>query len=92
LRAGRGPSRRFRPVIIGNHIGADFRFTKIRQIDDRHGLYLQDLGRFDAAVTSDDRVVIFDEDRVRKPETLNALGDLPDLLLGVGARVSGNEA
>jgi hypothetical protein len=38
-------------------------------------------------VAGDDLVIIADQDGICEAEFLDAVGDLPDLLLGMGARI-----
>ena len=54
----------------------------------RNALHPEKLGSLDPAMPGDDLVVIADQDRVGEAELLDAVGDLPDLLLGMGAGVS----
>jgi hypothetical protein len=39
-------------------------------------------------MTGDDRIVIVDQHRIREPEGSDAVGDLPDLALGMGTRIT----
>lgn len=50
-------------------------------------LELKALRCFKAAVTRNDRAIICRQNRVGKPEPLNAVGDLPDLLFGMCSSV-----
>jgi hypothetical protein len=53
----------------------------------RNGYLLQELGRLDPAMPGDDATFGVDQHRVHPAELLQAVGDLPDLLLRMGARV-----
>ncbi len=54
----------------------------------RNALHPEKLGGLDAAVPGDDLVIITDQDWVSESELSDAVGDLSDLLLAVGAGVS----
>lgn len=49
----------------------------------------QELGRLDAAVAGDDPAVGVDQHRVGEAELANAIGDLPQLPVGMSAWVAG---
>jgi hypothetical protein len=46
------------------------------------------LGRLDSPMASDDFVIPVDEDRIVEAEDADALGDLPDLLIRMRARIA----
>jgi len=60
----------------------------VRQRDRRHRREPDVLCREQAAVSRDDAAVSVDQDRVGEPERLDRRGDLLDLLLRMGARVT----
>jgi hypothetical protein len=58
------------------------------QADDGHGLEPELLGRLQAGVARDDAISLVDQDRIDEAELLDAVGDLLDLLLGMGTGIA----
>ena len=69
-------------------VGALFDLVEVRQLHGWHVLDAEQLRRCYAAVTGDDLPLVVDEDRIAKAKSLDALGDLADLLLGVCSRIA----
>src|SRR6266852_5488277 len=74
-------------LVVGDDIGPTLSCIEVGQAKRRNALYPEKLSSFDAAVPGDDLVIITDQDRVGETELLDAVGDLPDRLLGVGSGV-----
>ena len=75
-------------LVVGDDIGPPLRRIKVGEAQRRDALHPEQLGGFHPAVPGDDLVVIADQHRIREAEPVNAVGDLPDLLLGVGAGIA----
>ena len=61
---------------------------EMAQLDDRDGLQAKLRGGVPAGVTGDDSIGFVDQDRIDEAKFLDAVADLTDLLLRVGARVA----
>ena len=61
----------------------------MRLSDERNLLKSELLRRGHVAMTGKDHVVLVDQHRIGEAELADTVGDLPDLLLRVGARVAG---
>jgi hypothetical protein len=73
--------------VVGEHVGPLLGLGEMREPNGRDGGEADQLGRLDPSVTGDDLAGIVDQHRVRKAEPFDAVGDLPDLLLRMSARV-----
>jgi len=82
------PAGIFGEPIIGNHISANLSLAHGRQSHGRDLIQADGFGGFDAAVASNDAVSVIDQDRVSKTEPPDGIGDLDNLLLGVGTGIS----
>src|ERR1700722_1504188 len=76
-------------AVAGKDVRAFLGLRQVGQPHGRHGLQAQQLGGSYPPVSGDDLAVAVDEHRIDEAETLNALADLADLLLGVGPGVAG---
>jgi hypothetical protein len=74
-------------LVVGQHIGPALGRIEVGQAQRRNTLHAQQLCGFHPAVAGDDLVIIADQDRIGEAEALNAVGDLPDLILGMEAGV-----
>jgi hypothetical protein len=75
-------------LVVGDDVGSALRRIEVGQAQRRNALHSQQLGGFHSAMPGDDLAVIADQHRIGEAEPLDAVGDLPDLLLGVGPGVS----
>jgi hypothetical protein len=82
------PARIKRELVIGDDVGPLLRLGHRGEADGGDVHLSQQLGRFASAMTGDDRIVIVDQHRIREPEGSDAVGDLPDLALGMGTRIT----
>ena len=78
-----------RKLVVGEHIGAPFLCAQVRKPDGRNGCQSQFLGRHQPSMAGDDLVMVADENRIRKAEPRDAVGDLAHLLLRVPTSVAG---
>ena len=77
-----------RQLVVGEHVGALLRRASCFEANAGHFCHAEQLRRLDPAVAGEDRVLAVDQDRVGEAELLDAVGDLPDLLPGMGSRVA----
>ena len=82
------PPRFLGKTVVSEHIGTLLRGREVRQAQGRHLLHVQQLGRGDTTMAGDNLTVFIDQHRIGEPELPDAVGNLSDLLLGVGARVA----
>ena len=68
-------------LVVGQDVGALIGLAQMRQPAGGHRVDAEELGGFHAAMAGDDLLVIVDQDRIAEAELLDALRDLPDLLL-----------
>src|SRR6266568_7196896 len=68
-------------LVVGQDVGALIRLAQMREPVGRHRGDAEELGGFHATVTSDDLLVIIDQNRIAEAELRDAVGDLADLLL-----------
>lgn len=76
---GRVPAGLFGEPGIGDHIGTDLGGTEMVHPDGRDVLHPQGYGGSDPGMAGDDTVLPVDQNRVDKPEFLDADADLFDL-------------
>ena len=75
--------------VVGQDIGPALGGAQVRQTKSGHLGAAQELGGLDPPVAGYDLVLVRDQDWVREAEPLDALGDLPQLLLRVSAGIAG---
>ena len=78
-----------RQLVVGQHIGPPLRRIEMGQAQRRHAVHAEQLGGLDPAMAGDDLAVVADQHRIGEAEPLDAVGDLPNLLLGMGAGIAG---
>ena len=83
------PARVLRNFVIGNDQRPPLGFREMCQHNHRHCFQPQPLGRHQTPVTSDDDVIVTDEDRVHKAKLGNAARNLTDLLIRVRPGIAG---
>src|SRR5207248_165498 len=76
-------------LIVGQYIGAPLSRVQMSQAHRRDTVQAEQLCRLDPAMAGDDRTVLSDQNRVVESELPDALGDLPDLFLGMGSGIAG---
>jgi hypothetical protein len=59
----------------------------VKQLSGWHLGQANELGRVDAAMASDDRVVSVHQDRARKTKSSDAIGDLTNLVFGMSTSI-----
>jgi hypothetical protein len=82
------PSGNLREPIVGDHEGARLGRRQVIEAQCRHLGHSEQAACQQPTVPGDNLAVVIDQDRDIKAEGLDALGDLPDLLLAVTPRVS----
>jgi hypothetical protein len=75
-------------LVVGQYIGPTLGRIEMRQRHRGYRLHAQQPGSCHTAMARDDLVLIADEDRAGEPEPADAVGDLPDLFLGVTPRIA----
>ena len=81
------PSSLFCKAIVCEYIGPLVSLTQMREPHAGHGLQVELLGRLQPTMTCNDVIVVVDQYRVVEPKTLDAAGDLLDLLRRMGASI-----
>jgi hypothetical protein len=74
-------------LVVGEDVSPALRRIEVREANRRDALQAYELGCLDPAMSGDDLVIIADQHRIGEAELLNAIGNLPDLLLGMGTRI-----
>jgi hypothetical protein len=82
------PAGILRKLVVGKHIGAPLGTPELRQPQRRNSAPSEMPGGLDAAMSSDDLVIVADQHRIGKAEPLDTSGDLPDLFAGMGAGIA----
>jgi hypothetical protein len=82
------PVRLLGQAIVGQDIGALLDLAEVGQPHGWHLLDAEQLCGSHPPVTSNDLPFIVDQDGIAETKFLNALGDLADLLSGVGPRIA----
>lgn len=77
-----------RELVVDEHIGAPLSRIEMSEAHSRDVLQADQLCSLDSAVTGDDLAILADQYRVGKSEPPDAVCDLPDLLLGMGAGIA----
>lgn len=75
-------------LVVGEDVSPALRRIEVGEANRRDALQAYELGCLDPAMSGDDLVIIADQHRIGEAELLDAVGDLPELLLRVGAGVS----
>ena len=75
--------------VVGDHEGAGLRRGQVIEAQRRHLGHAELAAGEQPAVPGDHVAVAIDQDRDIEAESLDAVGDLPDLLLAVAPRVGG---
>jgi hypothetical protein len=75
-------------LVVGERIGSALGRIEAGQMKRRHHFQAQKLCSLQAAMPGDDVAIIVDEDRTGESEPRDAVGDLPDLLFGMRARIA----
>jgi hypothetical protein len=78
-----------RKLVVGEDVSPALRRIQVGQANRRDGLQADELGCLHPAMSGDDLVIITDQDRIGEAELPDAVGDLPDLLLGMGTGIPG---
>jgi len=86
------PSGLFCKSVVGQHVSADFFLAEVRKSDDRKAFETEKLGGGKSPMTCDDPALIVDNQGIDHAEPQHRVGDLPNLLLGVGAGVPPRKA
>jgi len=86
------PSGLFCKSVVGQHASADFFLAEVRKSDDRKAFETEKLGGGKSPMTCDDPALIVDNQGIDHAEPQHRVGDLPNLLLGVGAGVPPRKA
>ena len=73
--------------VVGQHIGPFLIRRHGLQANTGDSLHTKELCRLDTAMAGEDPVLIVDQDRIGEAEGLDTLGDLADLLSGMGPRI-----
>ena len=74
-------------LLSAMHVSSALRRIEVGQPNRRDALQAHEPGCLDSAMAGDDLVIIADQHRIGEAELLNAIGNLPDLLLGMGTRI-----
>jgi hypothetical protein len=74
-------------LVVRQHVGPSLCGIEMGQAHRGDALESQELGCLHSSVPGDDPVLVADQHRVGEAEPSDALGDLPDLLLGMRAGV-----
>ena len=82
------PAGQLGQPVIGQHIGALLGLAHIGKPDRRHLIHTEQPGGCDSAMAGEDPAGLVDQDGVGEAEGADAVGDLPDLALGMGARIA----
>jgi hypothetical protein len=82
------PARVLRDLVVSNRKGALSRRRKSGQHDDRHCRQAEELCRLVAALAGDECPVFSDQQGVGEAERHDAVGDLADLLAGMGPGIT----
>jgi hypothetical protein len=82
------PTRIEGQLVVGQHIGAPLGGAQMRQTYRRDALQSEQLCGLDSAVAGDDPAVLSDQNWIVESELPDAVRDLSDLLLGMGARIA----
>jgi hypothetical protein len=83
------PARVQCELVVGQHIGSPLRLIEVSEAHRRHTFHADQLCGLDPPMARDDLAVLPDQHRVGKAEPADAVGDLPDLLFGMGAGIAG---
>jgi hypothetical protein len=81
------PAGIFGEPIICNQVSPNLGLAHSRQAHGRDLIKADDFGGFDATVAGNDAVSVIDQDRVGETKPPDGIGDLGNLLLGVGSGV-----
>jgi hypothetical protein len=65
--------------------------VQMRQAYPRNTLQSKQLYRLHPTMAGNDPTVLSDQNRIGEPELPNAVGDLSDLLLGMGSGIAGSD-
>jgi len=82
------PPRLFRELVVGQHVGADFRLVEVRQSDDRDLLQAEKLGGFRPCVSGDYSPAIIGNHGINDAKPNHRAGYLLDLPFGVRAGIT----
>src|SRR5260370_9032860 len=76
-------------LVVGHHIGAPLSRAQMSQAHRRDAVQAEQLCRLDSAMAGNDLAVLSDQNWIVESELPDAVGNLPDLLLGMGSRIAG---
>jgi hypothetical protein len=76
-------------LVVGQHIGAPLSRAQMSQAHRRDAVQAEQLCGLDPAVAGNDLAVLSDQNWIGEAEPPDAVGDLPDLLLGMGSGIAG---
>jgi hypothetical protein len=77
-----------RELIVGQYVGTSLRRIEVGEAHGGDAFQAQQPGGLDPAVTRDDLAIPSDQHRVGKTKPANTLGNLPDLLPGMGPGIT----
>jgi hypothetical protein len=83
------PAGVFCNFVVGQGVGSDLIWRKVLNPDRWNRFHTDELSRCHATVTSHDHVLLINQNGIREAKRTNAVGNLSDLVLGVGAGVLG---
>lgn len=75
-------------LVVSQDVSPYLILRQVFKADRRHSRYAQELSRTQPTMACNYVVLLINENRVREAKCLDAVGDLADLFLGMGASVS----